>query len=160
PGEARVPGAPREDPRGHGGVPGGRGEGVRRPGRGLKLAFVVQRYGLDIAGGAQYHRPPVAQHKAPHAEGEGITTCAADYITWANHYPEGVEVLNGVPVRRFRVKRPRDPERFSDWTDRAFRKSAAPEDGLRWLEEEGPFSPRLVRHVERHRGNHDAFVFF
>jgi len=126
----------------------------------LKLAFVVQRYGLDIAGGAEYHCRLVAEHMARHAEVEVITTCAADYITWANHYPEGVEVLNGVPVRRFRVKRPRDPERFSDWTDRAFRKSAAPEDGLRWLEEEGPFSPRLVRHVERHRGNHDAFVFF
>jgi glycosyltransferase involved in cell wall biosynthesis len=126
----------------------------------LRLAFVVQRYGLDIAGGAEYHCRLVAEHMSRHARVEVITTCAADYITWANHYPEGMEVLNGIPVRRFRVKRPRDPERFSDWTDRTFRAGADTETQLKWLEEEGPFSPRLVRHLDRHRTEHDAFVFF
>ena len=84
----------------------------------MRLAFVVQRYGLDIAGGAEYHCRLVAQQLARHAQVEVLTTCAADYITWANHYPEGLEELEGVPVRRFRVKRPRDPERFAAWTDR------------------------------------------
>jgi glycosyltransferase involved in cell wall biosynthesis len=126
----------------------------------LKLAFVVQRYGLDIAGGAEYHCRLVAEHMARHAEVEVFTTCAADYLTWANHYPEGREVLNGIPVRRFKVKRPRDPEAFADWSDRVFRASHDPADELRWLEEQGPFSPRLVRHVERHRDDFDLFVFF
>jgi glycosyltransferase involved in cell wall biosynthesis len=126
----------------------------------LRLAFVVQRYGLDIAGGAEYHCRLVAEHLARHAQVEVITTCATDYITWANHHPEGLSTLNGIPVRRFRVKRPRDPERFSDYTDRAFRAGADAALQLKWLEEEGPFSPRLVGHLERHRGDHDAFVFF
>jgi glycosyltransferase involved in cell wall biosynthesis len=126
----------------------------------LKLAFVVQRYGLDIAGGAEYHCRLVAEHMARHAEVEVLTTCAADYISWANHYPEGLEALNGVRVRRFKVKRPRDPERFADWTERVFREGHAEEDELRWLEEEGPLSPRLVRHLERHVDDHDFFVFF
>jgi glycosyltransferase involved in cell wall biosynthesis len=126
----------------------------------LKLAFVVQRYGLDIAGGAEYHCRLVAEHMARHAQVEVLTTCAADYLTWRNHYPEGREVLNGIPVRRFKVKRPRDPEAFADWTGRVFRGSPDPADELRWLEEQGPFSPRLVRHVERHRDDHDFFVFF
>jgi glycosyltransferase involved in cell wall biosynthesis len=134
-------------------------------GRPLRLAFVVQRYGLEIAGGAEYHCRLVAEQLARHARVEVLTTCAADYITWANHYREGVETLNGIPVRRFRVKRPRDPERFADWTDRVMRASAAPDKEreallLRWLEEEGPFSPRLVRHLQRHRDDHDFFVFF
>jgi glycosyltransferase involved in cell wall biosynthesis len=126
----------------------------------LRLAFVVQRYGLDIAGGAEYHCRLVAEHMARHAQVEVITTCAADYITWANHYPEGVTVMNGVPVRRFRVKRPRDPERFADWTARVFRESHAPDDEARWLEEEGPFSPRLIRHLEAQRDAFDFFFFF
>ena len=126
----------------------------------MKLAFVVQRYGLDIAGGAEYHCRLVAEHMARHAEVEVLTTCAADYLTWANHYPEGLEVLNGIPVRRFKVKRPRDPGAFADWTDRVFRASHDPADELRWLEEQGPFSPRLVRHVARHRDDHDLFIFF
>jgi glycosyltransferase involved in cell wall biosynthesis len=126
----------------------------------LKLAFVVQRYGLDIAGGAEYHCRLVAEHMARHAQVEVLTTCATDYLTWANHYPEGRSVLNGIPVRRFKVKRPRDPQRFADWTDRVFRASHGGEDELRWLEEQGPFSPRLVQHVQRHRDDHDLFVFF
>lgn len=129
----------------------------------MRLAFVVQRYGLDIAGGAEYHCRLVAEHMARHAQVEVITTCAADYITWRNHYPEGVEALNGVPVRRLKVKRPRDPERFADWTDRVFREPAsgpAEQAGLRWLEEEGPFAPRLVRYVQDHSAAFDFFVFF
>lgn len=140
----------------------------------MRLAFVVQRYGLDIAGGAEYHCRLVAEHLARHAEVEVLTTCAADYITWANHYPEGLETLGGLPVRRFKVKRPRDPQRFSDWSDRVLRRVAprrgsegiaapAPgqaEEELAWLEEEGPFSPRLVQHVLRSRERFDWFVFF
>ena len=87
---------------------------------------MVQRYGLDIAGGAEYHCRIVAEHLARHARVEVITTCAADYITWANHYREGLETLNGIPVRRFKVKRPRDPERFADWTQRVLEAASAP----------------------------------
>jgi glycosyltransferase involved in cell wall biosynthesis len=134
---------------------------VTREGAGLlRLAFVVQRYGLEIAGGAEFHCRLVAEHLARHARVEILTTCAADYITWANRYREGVEILNGIPVRRFKVKRPRDPERFADWTDRVFRARHEPADELRWLDEEGPFSPRLVRHLERHRTDHDYVIFF
>jgi glycosyltransferase involved in cell wall biosynthesis len=124
----------------------------------MRLAFVVQRYGLDIAGGAEYHCRLIAEHMARHAGVEVLTTCAADYITWANHYPEGREVLNGIPVRRFRVKRPRDPVRFADWTDRVLRRGDE-DDALRWLEEEGPFTPRLVQYLEKHAADYD-FVFF
>lgn len=126
----------------------------------MRLAFVVQRYGLDIAGGAEYHCRLVAEHLARHARVEVLTSCAADYITWANHYPEGVEVLNGLPVRRFRVKRPRDPERFARWSARVLKEPHGPRDELRWLEEEGPFSPRLVRYCAAQRDAFDGFVFF
>lgn len=150
----------------------------------MKLAFVVQRYGLDIAGGAEYHCRLIAEHLARHAEVEVLTTCASDYVTWANHYREGVEILDGVRVRRFRVKQPRVPERFSDWTDRVMRALPAPArpghatppsgttrsaptvdprlepDELRWLEEEGPWCPRLVHHLRQHAAAFDFFVFF
>lgn len=140
----------------------------------MRLAFVVQRYGLDIAGGAEYHCRLVAEHMARHSQVEVLTTCAADYITWANHYPEGVEILNGIPVRRFRVKRPRDPERFAERSARvlgvardrrsggapSIQQGASPKEELAWLEEEGPLAPRLVRDLERRRAEFDFFVFF
>jgi glycosyltransferase involved in cell wall biosynthesis len=126
----------------------------------LKLAFVVQRYGLEIAGGAEYHCRLVAEHLARHAEVEVLTTCALDYISWANHFKEGVEWLNGIPVRRFRVKRPRDPDRFAAWTDAVFRGQRDDADALAWLEEEGPFSPRLVKFVRKTRAHYDHILFF
>jgi glycosyltransferase involved in cell wall biosynthesis len=126
----------------------------------LKLGFVVQRYGLEIAGGAEYHCRLVAEHLARHAEIEILTTCALDYITWANHFKEGVERLNGIPVRRFRVKRPRDPDRFAAWTDAVFRGPREEKDALAWLEEEGPFSPRLVKYIRKNRARYDHIVFF
>ena len=94
--------------------------------RSTRLALVVQRYGLDIAGGAEYHCRLVAEHLARHASVTVLTTCASDYLTWANHYPEGEEVLNGVPVRRFAVERPRDIERLRQMIHRASGNQAVP----------------------------------
>jgi glycosyltransferase involved in cell wall biosynthesis len=128
----------------------------------LRLAFVVQRYGLEIAGGAEYHCRLIAERLARHAEVEVevLTTCALDYVTWANHFPEGREVLNGIPVQRFKVKAPRDPGRFGAWSERVFAGSHQPADELRWLEEEGPFAPRLIKHIGKSRAAFDHFVFF
>jgi glycosyltransferase involved in cell wall biosynthesis len=126
----------------------------------LRLAFVVQRYGLEIAGGAEYHCRLVAEHLARHAQVEVLTTCAGDYIRWANRYKEGSETINGVVVRRFRVKRPRDPEKFAAWSRRVFDENHTPADELHWLEEEGPCSPRLVRFLTRHAERYDHVVFF
>jgi glycosyltransferase involved in cell wall biosynthesis len=126
----------------------------------VRLAFVVQRYGLDIAGGAEYHCRLIAERLARHAEVEVLTTCASDYVTWTNHFPEGREVLNGIPVRRFRVQAPRDPERFGTWSDRVLTREHTLADELRWLEEEGPRAPRLVKHIGRTRDDFDHFIFF
>jgi glycosyltransferase involved in cell wall biosynthesis len=141
----------------------------------MRLAFVVQRYGLEIAGGAEYHCRLVAERLARSARVEVLTTCAADYLTWENREPEGRSELNGVLVRRFRVEHPRDPERFAALTARVFGEAARTEPGRvdairakgvspaeaeEWLEEQGPFSPLLVRHLESCRDDHDAFVFF
>jgi hypothetical protein len=77
----------------------------------VKLAVVVQRYGQSINGGAELHARYVAEHLARHAEVQVLTTCATDYITWRNELRAGDEQVNGVPVRRFRVRHPRDPQR-------------------------------------------------
>ena len=79
----------------------------------LKLGFVVQRYGVEIAGGAEYHCRLVAELLRDHAEVDVFTTCALDYVEWKNHYPEGETILNGVRVRRFPVARQRDILRFA-----------------------------------------------
>ena len=55
----------------------------------MKLAVVVQRYGAEINGGAELHARYIAEHLARHHDVEVLTTCARDYVTWANELPSG-----------------------------------------------------------------------
>ncbi len=116
----------------------------------VKLAVVVQRYGQAINGGAELHARYIAEHLARHAEVEVLTTCATDYVTWRNELPAGVETINGVPVRRFRVKHERDPLDFGRRSDRVFEQPHSLADELDWLDAEGPTSPSLVDYIAKH----------
>ena len=126
----------------------------------MKLAIVVQRYGPAINGGAELHARYIAEHLARHAEVEVLTTCAADYVTWRNELPAGVESVNGVQVRRFRVKHQRDPRVFGKLSDRVFTERHSLADELDWLDAEGPTSPALVDHLARHGEAYDHCIFF
>jgi glycosyltransferase involved in cell wall biosynthesis len=126
----------------------------------VKLAVVVQRYGADISGGAELHARYVAERLARHATVEVLTTCARDYITWRNELPAGQETLNGVQVRRFPVSRPRHPDDFGRRSAFVFGERHSIADELRWLASEGPTSPTLIRHIAKHSGAFDFFVFF
>ena len=78
-----------------------------------RVAIVVQRYGVEVNGGAEQHARWLAERLAePSTAGEAtevtvLTTCALDYITWADHYPAGEETINGVRVLRARHAVPR-----------------------------------------------------
>jgi glycosyltransferase involved in cell wall biosynthesis len=126
----------------------------------VKLGIVVQRYGLDINGGAELHARYVAEHLSRHAQVEVLTTCARDYVTWRNDLPAGEEVLNGLTVRRFPVRREREVERFGIQSRRVFTERHSVQDELTWLEEEGPTSPELIAHIGRRQADYDYFIFF
>jgi len=126
----------------------------------VKIAVVVQRYGSAINGGAELHARYIAEHLARHAEVEVLTTCATDYVTWRNELPADVEQVNGVSVRRFRVKRERDPHVFAKRSDRVFLQRHSLGDELDWLDAEGPTSPALVDHVAKHAADFDFCLFF
>ena len=126
----------------------------------MKAAFVVQRYGLDINGGAELHCRWVAEHMRKHWETHVLTTRARDYITWKNHYPSRREEVNGIQVLRFPVARPRDPERFGRLQRHILDNEHTLQDELEWLKEEGPHSPDLIEYIRTHEGSYDFFVFF
>jgi hypothetical protein len=73
----------------------------------VKLAIVVQRYGVDIDGGAELHARYLAETLARHADVRVFTTCARDYVTWRNELPAGHDSVNGIQVERFHVDRER-----------------------------------------------------
>lgn len=125
-----------------------------------KLAIVVQRYGLEINGGAEYHARLIAEKLAKYFSIEVFTSTAHDYITWDHHYTEGQEIINGIPVNRFQVEHPRDPETFGRIQELVFDKEHTMDDELEWLKQEGPYIPKALADLRKRSSEFDYFIFF
>jgi glycosyltransferase involved in cell wall biosynthesis len=126
----------------------------------MRVAFVVQRYGLEINGGAELHCRWLAEHLKKYAEVEVLTTKAADYITWKNHYVRDEETVNGIRVRRFPVTHVRNPERFGRLQESLLRREHTEADELKWLDEEGPRTPGLIEYLKSRAASYDHILFF
>ncbi len=126
----------------------------------MKIAFVVQRYGAEILGGSEYHCRLIAERLTAKHDVEVLSTCARDYVTWKNEYPEGKDRIKGVNVRRFPVAAQRDIAAFNQYSDWIFHHPHTREDELKWLEMQGPWSPALRDYLVKHHRSYDALIFF
>jgi glycosyltransferase involved in cell wall biosynthesis len=126
----------------------------------VKIGFVIQRYGTEILGGSEYLCRLVAEHLAPRHQVEVLTTCARDYITWKNEYPESPDRVRGVTVRRFANARTRDIESFNRYSEWMFSTLHTREDEMEWLKQQGPWCPALLDYLSRHHASYDALIFF
>lgn len=125
----------------------------------MKVALVVQRYGVDVLGGAETLARRVAELLAPHVDLEVLTTCAIDYLTWADHYPAGVDDVNGVRVVRFSVPLARDPAAFDAVSAKAYASPKNLKLGKNWMDAQGPNAPHLLEHLREHGSSYDAVIF-
>ena len=125
----------------------------------MRLAFVVQRYGLDVHGGAESECRLWAERLAVRHHVEVFTTCARDYLTWADFYTPGVEMINGVRVQRFPVDAPRDLESFNAFSRKIFGEPHTREQELEWMRRQGPYSSLLLEAIKTRQDHFDLFVF-
>jgi len=126
----------------------------------VRLAFVIQRYGTEVSGGAELHCRWLAERLARRHDVEVFATRALDYLEWRNHYPAGTAEVNGVPVHRFTVKRGRNARAFASLCNLCFHEPHTREEEEAWVRENGPFSPALVRGVAGARERFDRFFFY
>ena len=123
-----------------------------------KIAFVIQRYGQDVNGGAEYECRVLAEHLSDLYEADVFTSCARAYNPWDNYYKAGREIINGVNVIRFPVERKQDRERLAHLTIQMNNGHTERED--EWIEEVGPFCPQLINHIEKCADRYKAVIFF
>ena len=127
----------------------------------MNLAFVVQRYGADIAGGSEMHCRQLAERLSSRHDITVLTTCARDYVTWENAYAPGTSTENGVRVQRFPVARRRNLKMFADLSDEVFDDlGSTPERQLEWFRANGPDTPALLEHLRVHGGEYDLLLFW
>jgi glycosyltransferase involved in cell wall biosynthesis len=126
----------------------------------LKLACVIHRYGADIAGGSEAHCRQIAERLSAAHQVSVLTTCARDYVTWANAYPPGLTDVNGVRVTRFPVARTRSLKLFADLSDEVFGGRAAPDREEAWFRANGPDAPALLEHLRAHGREYDLVLFW
>jgi hypothetical protein len=128
----------------------------------MRVLYVVQRYGEEIAGGAEQHARAFAERLVKRGHRVTVlTTCAESYVDWANVYPRGWSQSHGVSVFRVPVELSRNPHLFSRFNSRM---STA--QGVRplavqreWMQMQGPYAPELVPWLRRHAGSFDVVVF-
>lgn len=121
----------------------------------------MQRYGLDVRGGAETHCRSFASRLANRGcDVEVFTTCATDYRTWRNVFPPGESEDSGVVVHRFPVI----DERADDFDAICARVFADPRGVPRevqedWMRKQGPQVPDLIDAIREDAGRFDLVVF-
>jgi glycosyltransferase involved in cell wall biosynthesis len=126
----------------------------------VKLALIIQRYGADVLGGSEHLCRLLAERLAATHDVEVLTTCARDYITWKNDYPEGTDRVRGVTIRRFSNARTRDLQAFNKYSDWIYNNPHSNADETEWLKQQGPWCPSLVEYLRRHQQQYDVLLFF
>ena len=126
----------------------------------MNIALIIQRYGTEVLGGSEHLCRLMAERLAALHEVDVLTTCARDYVTWKNEYPEGSDRIRGVTVRRFANARTRDLESFNRYSEWIYNNAHTRADEMEWLKQQGPWCPPLVDYLRRHQQQYDVLVFF
>jgi glycosyltransferase involved in cell wall biosynthesis len=126
----------------------------------VRIAFVIHRYGPEIAAGSEHHCRLVAERLATQHNVDVLTTCASESITWKNQYPEGADRIRGVTVRRFRNTGVHDPEAFRTYSEWIFNNGHDRTHEVDWLRQLGPLCPGLIEHLRKNQQQYDVVVFF
>ena len=128
----------------------------------MRLLFVVQRYGIEVAGGAEAACRELASRLAGRGHSvDVLTSCAKSYVDWANAYPAGDEAIDGVTVHRLPVARAREDRFFGPMNGRAVwgTKPNPLFVQAEWMRFQGPDLPGLVPWLEASATDFDVVIF-
>lgn len=153
-----------------------------------KIALVVQRYGIELNGGAEVHARILAEHLNAKYDIEILTTTRKEFVEGlGKYYEEGEDVVNGIKVRRFKAYKGANGRSAGDYLRRNFKyankkiklanffylpimkliyKKRSDHDQLfdQWMaggDFQGDFhSEQLINFIKSNQNTYSAFIFF
>jgi glycosyltransferase involved in cell wall biosynthesis len=129
----------------------------------VRLLFVVQRYGVEVAAGSETFCRMFAERMAARDHDvHVVTSCALSYVDWVDHYPPGEHDVNGVHVHRLSVGRPREDRLCQPLHDRVINGQKPIPLHLQeaWMQMQGPYLPQLQAWLVDRAAGFDVVVFF
>lgn len=137
-----------------------------------KIAFVVQRFGREVLGGAENHALQLAEklQNLENLEIEVFTTTAKEYDSWKSYYPEGLDYLDSISIHRFNPRFKRSSVLFKLLNRPLVFLSSKilPKFSLKlsqlverfWYILQGPYCPTLISDLKSRESDFDHIVFF
>ena len=128
--------------------------------RAVRLAFVIQRYGLEVNGGAELHCRLAGRAAGAAAPGRGVRDPRPRLPRVEEPLPEGHRGGERHPRPPLTVQRTRNARVFASLSNLCFHETHTREEEEAWVRENGPFSPDLVKAVAAARDRFDRFLFY
>lgn len=144
----------------------------------MKIAVIVQRYGMEINGGAELHARYLAEKLSKNHEITVLTSKSLDYSVWGNYFLTDQEVLNGIKVLRFDTAE-KNHKKFRKYRrivlkmrkvfhmlrlQKIFDKYNLLQPNKKhfenWLINQGPYLKDLPDYLVDNYNNYDIFIFF
>ncbi|MCW8312113.1 glycosyltransferase family 4 protein [Sphingobacterium sp. InxBP1] len=146
----------------------------------MRIGLVTIRYGLDITGGAEFHCRMLAERLAKRHEVTVLTTNIKVLNKTQENFDEGIEIVNNIPVLRFKtngIKAPETTEKKSKIARKLRRLiyrwglsrpvfSMFPiwrykvHQEARHLERHPFYSSDLLDYLKNHKDSFDKIIFF
>ncbi|MBI1884581.1 MAG: glycosyltransferase family 4 protein [Chlamydiae bacterium] len=126
----------------------------------MKLTFVVPRYDIARAGGAEILVQNLAERLASVGHDvEVLTTCSEDHVRWTNDFPAGKSTVKNVRVFRFEVDPRVNLGRFIQLQQRLERGwPLNSKEEVIWMAG-SVHSKSLYDYLEKCKNERDAFIF-
>lgn len=121
-----------------------------------RIAFVIQRYGENFSGGAEYHCRQLALHLKKYYIVEVLTTCSKSTAPFDNYFNEGKVEDEGIEVVRFKVEdlHNQEPDQVLERIE-----TLNIEHDFQLIKKRGPYCPGLIRYLIKNNSKYQAVIF-
>ena len=125
-----------------------------------KILIVTSLFTGKSFGGTDRHTYELSKTLSSQYEITICTTTGSDYITWRGDYQEGESKIDNFKILRFKTEKYRNIKKFNRlYTNLIKKKYISKEEGVNFINQQGPVVNKLLKYIENNAGNFDIILF-